>query len=191
MTTIFTIGHSTRPIEAFIAMLEEAGVSLLADVRRFPASRRHPQFNAVALRESLPARGIAYRHFEALGGRRDPRPDSPNTLWREAGFRGYADYAATAPFRTALDELEALARAQPCAVMCAEALWWQCHRRIVADYLIADGFEVRHILDADKIEPAQLTPGAHIAGGAIAYPATRDPRGHVGDLFDPLAERPC
>lgn len=189
MTAVFTVGHSTRSLEAFVALLAEAGVAVVADVRRFPASRRHPQFNATALAGTLPGHGVGYRHFEALGGRRDPRPDSPNTLWKEAGFRGYADYAATAPGRAALQELEALTRTKTCAVMCAEALWWQCHRRIVTDYLLAAGFDVRHILGPGKIDTAEMTPGARIGDdGTILYPAAPDPRGHVGDLFDTAAE---
>jgi uncharacterized protein (DUF488 family) len=185
MTVAFTIGHSTRSLDAFVALLAEAGVSVVADVRRFPASRRHPQFNAGALAEALPARGVGYRHFEALGGRRSPAPDSRNVLWREAGFRGYADYAATPPFRAALDALEGLSREQSTVIMCAEAVWWQCHRRIVTDYLLADGFAVRHILAPGKIEPAALTPGAkRQADGTLVYPARPDPRGHVADLFE-------
>jgi uncharacterized protein (DUF488 family) len=188
MTTAFTIGHSTRSFEDFVALLADAQIQVLADVRRFPSSRRHPQFNGPALAEALAPRGIGYRHFEALGGRRAPASASRNLLWKEAAFRGYADYAATPTFRAALDGLAALARAQTCAVMCAEALWWQCHRRIVADYLLADGFSVCHILGAGKIEPAQLTPGAQLAGdGVVLYPAP--PGTHTGDLFDASGAR--
>lgn len=183
MTTVFTVGHSTRSFETFLELLRQAQVTMVIDVRRFPASRRHPQFKTDALAEALPAHGIGYRHIEALGGRRQPQPGSPNGLWKEAGFRGYADYARTPAFRAALDELEALASRHTCAVLCAEAVWWRCHRRIIADYLLTDGFDVRHILDAGKIEPAQRTPGAQIGpDGAVLYPPP--PReGAVGDLF--------
>jgi uncharacterized protein (DUF488 family) len=171
---IFTIGHSTRSIEAFIGLLRDAGADLVADVRRFPGSRRHPQFNAEALERSLAGAGIRYRPFPALGGRRgETRDQSPHTLWREMAFRNYADYAETADFRAAFRALRELeARHRP-AVMCAEAVWWRCHRRIIADYLIAAGVEVRHILDG-KTEPASLTPGAQRQpDGSILYAEPR------------------
>ncbi|MBX6323231.1 MAG: DUF488 domain-containing protein [Rhodospirillaceae bacterium] len=188
MADVFTIGHSTRDADAFMALLGEAGVRLLADVRRFPRSRRHPQFNADRLAATLAAADIGYRHFPALGGRRTPQEASPNTLWTEPGFRGYADYAATPEFRAALDALEGLARATPTAIMCAEAAWWRCHRRIIADYLIADGFSVHHVLAPGRIEPARLTEGARRRDDrTLVYPAgARD--GHAGDLFDGLRE---
>jgi uncharacterized protein (DUF488 family) len=171
--TVFTIGHSTRPIEDFIAALKAAGVDMVADVRRFPKSRRYPHFNGEALAPALAEAGIGYRHFPELGGRRGKRADgqpSPNTLWRQEPFRNYADYAETPEFRAAFDALTALARAGTPAIMCAEAVWWQCHRRIVADYLLAAGFAVEHIFDAKKREPATLTPGAVPRGdGTIRY----------------------
>jgi uncharacterized protein (DUF488 family) len=172
--TVFTIGHSTRPIGDFIAALKAAGVDCIADVRRFPRSRRHPHFNNDALACSLAEAGIDYRHFEALGGRRGAAPAKPssNTLWREEPFRNYADYAETAEFGRALDALEALVATRRVAVMCAEAVWWRCHRRIVADYLLARGDAVVHIMDKGKCEPASLTPGAVARGdGTVAYPA--------------------
>jgi uncharacterized protein (DUF488 family) len=173
--TVFTIGHSTRSIGDFIALLREAGVDCVVDVRRFPGSRRHPQFNAEALGASLADCGIAYRHMAALGGRRGSRGDgapSPHTLWREAAFRNYADYAETAEFRAAFAELLRLARDRRPAIMCAEAVWWRCHRRIIADYLIAAGVAVEHILDAGKIEPARLTPEATVRpDGSVLYRA--------------------
>ena len=171
--TVFTIGHSTRSIEDFLAMLRGAGVDCIADVRRFPFSRRHPQFNGEALAEALAAAGIGYRHFPALGGRRGARAggESPHTLWREPGFRNYADYAETGEFRTAFEALLRLARERRLAVMCAEAVWWRCHRRIITDYLIAAGLEVRHILDG-KIETAALTPDATVReDGSVLYRA--------------------
>ena len=166
--SVFTIGHSTRSIEAFIALLCEAGIDLLVDVRSIPGSRRNPQFGAEALRASLAACGIAYRHMPELGGRRRGRAGeapSPNGLWQNAAFRAYADYALTQPFRAGLAQLLVLARAQSCAIMCAEAVWWRCHRRIIADYLIAGGAPVFHIMGPGKIIPATLTPAARAAGG--------------------------
>ncbi|HXY99885.1 MAG TPA: DUF488 domain-containing protein [Stellaceae bacterium] len=170
--TVFTIGHSTRPIEDFIVLLTDAGVDCIADVRRFPGSRRHPQFNAEALARALEAAGIAYRHFPALGGRRGAGSGpSPHTLWREAAFRNYADYAGTPEFRAAFAALLRLSGERVVAAMCAEAVWWRCHRRIIADYLIAAGEEVRHILDG-KIEPARLTPDATLTPeGGVLYRA--------------------
>jgi uncharacterized protein (DUF488 family) len=171
--TVFTIGHSTRDIAAFVALLRGAAVDCVADVRRFPVSRRHPQFNSAALARALAEAGIGYRHFPALGGRRASRrgDPSPHTLWREPGFRNYADYAETEEFRAAFAALLALARERATAVMCAEAVWWRCHRRIIADYLIAAGEPVEHILDG-RIEPAKLTPDAAIrADGSILYRA--------------------
>ena len=171
--TVFTIGHSTRAIEDFIAALKAAGVATVADIRRFPKSRRYPHFNDENLAPALAAAGIGYVHFPALGGRRAKRADgqpSRNTLWRQEPFRNYADYAETAEFRAAFDALVALARAGTVAMMCAEAVWWQCHRRIVADYLLAAGLPVEHIFDAKKREPATLTPGAAPRGdGTILY----------------------
>ena len=170
---VFTIGHSTRSIDEFLALLREARIEAVVDVRRFPMSRRHPQFNAEALAASLRAAGIGYRHVPALGGRRGKRADgkeSPHTLWREESFRNYADYAETAAFRTALEDLSRLAREQRVAIMCAEAVWWRCHRRLIADHLLAAGVPVEHILERGKIEAAELTPGATVrADGSILY----------------------
>ena len=172
---VYTIGHSTRPIGAFIDLLRAEGVTLLADVRRFPRSRRHPQFNIEALPAALAGSGIDYRHFEALGGRRKrtlTEDASPNAGWETEGFRSYADYAMTAPFRSALDTLIGLAQTRTPAIMCAEALWWQCHRRIISDYLLIAGIDVVHILAAHETQPAELTPGAEPqADGTLHYPA--------------------
>ncbi|HVM78582.1 MAG TPA: DUF488 domain-containing protein [Stellaceae bacterium] len=176
---VHTIGHSTRPLAELVSLLEGAGVDFLADIRRFPRSRTNPQFNAENLGSALEAHGIGYRHLPALGGRRGAAPSgepSPNTLWREAAFRAYADYAATPEFRAGLAELLALAGEHSVAIMCAEAVWWRCHRRIVADYLIARGVEVRHILGADKVEPARLTEGAVAEpGGTLLYRNPKEP----------------
>lgn len=159
---IFTIGHSTRTADEVAALLREAGVDLLVDVRRFPGSRRHPQFNAEAIAATLAENGIGYRHLAALGGRRaaERDPAARHTLWREPGFRNYAGYAESAAFRAGLDELLRLERTHRPAIMCAEAVWWRCHRRIITDYLLVAGREVRHILGPHKIEPARLTEGA-------------------------------
>ena len=171
--TIFTIGHSTRTVPEFAALLQEAGVDLLVDIRSIPPSRANPQFNADTLPPSLATFGIGYTHLAALGGLRHRRKDSPpsaNTLWRVAAFRNYADYAATLAFRRGLDDLEALARDQRCAIMCAEAVWWRCHRRIVADYLLSDDYPVNHIMGLGKVTAATLTPGARLrSDGALVY----------------------
>jgi uncharacterized protein (DUF488 family) len=168
-TTLFTIGHSTRPLEELIALLARNGVTQLADVRTVPKSRRHPQFVREALAESLPRAGIAYRHFPGLGGPRKPRPDSTNNAWRNAGFRGYADYMQSPPFAQALDDLLRWA-ARPTAIMCAEAVWWQCHRQLIADALVARGVEVRHIVSAAAPEPHRLTEFARVDGARVTYP---------------------
>jgi uncharacterized protein (DUF488 family) len=174
---VHTIGHSTRTSGELVELLCEAGVDLVADVRRFPRSRTNPQFNAEAVGPALQKEGIGYRHLPALGGRRSAggaNALSRNTLWRQTAFRAYSDYAETNEFRIGFDELLDLAREHKVAIMCAEAVWWRCHRRIVADYLLARGVEVRHILGHGKIEPAKLTPGAAVeAEGKVAY---RDPQ---------------
>ena len=175
---VFTIGHSTREVAELADLLGKAGVELLLDVRSVPRSRTNPQFNADALPGPLAAIGIAYRHLPALGGLRGRRKEagpSPNTMRHNDAFRNYADYAATDAFRAGLDELMALARDRRCAIMCAEAVWWRCDRRIIADYLLAQGVPVQHIMGAGKIEAATLTPGAQpLPDGTIVYPAPED-----------------
>ena len=184
MSTIFTIGHSTRTIAEFVTLLRQVSVNLLIDVRSIPRSRTNPQFNADTLPEALFEAGIAYRHLPALGGLRHRTKGampSPNTLWRVAAFRNYADYATTDAFRKGLDELQALARDHCCAIMCAEAVWWRCHRRIIADYLLAEGFPVAHIMGHNKIAPAKLTPGVRsLIGGTLVYPATEQEVNAIG-----------
>jgi uncharacterized protein (DUF488 family) len=176
--TIFTIGHSTRPIVEFLTLLQEVGVDLLVDVRSIPRSRTNPQFNVDALPGPLGDAGIRYRHLSALGGlrhRKKGAPTSLNTFWHVAAFRNYADYAATDAFRTGLNELRALSRDSCCAIMCAEAVWWRCHRRIIADYLLAQGVPVMHIMRSGKVDPAKLTLGAHVlANGTLVYPAAAE-----------------
>ena len=173
---IFTIGHSTRSIAELVALLQQVSIDLHADVRSVPRSRANPQFNADALRVPLAAAGIDYRHLPALGGLRGRRKDampSTNTLWRNAAFRNYADYAMTAAFRAGLDELKAIAVERCCAIMCAEALWWRCHRRIIADYLLAEAIPVAHVMGLGKVDAATPTPGARpLPSGTILYPGT-------------------
>jgi uncharacterized protein (DUF488 family) len=176
MSKIYTIGHSTRPVSELVGLLRQVAVDLLVDIRSVPRSRANPQFNADALPPALAEAGIGYRHLSELGGlRHRPReaPASQNTLWRAEAFRNYADYAATDKFRSGLNALIALADRHCCAIMCAEAVWWRCHRRIVADYLLVRGVTVAHIMGPDKIGPATLTPGARaLDDGTILYQAS-------------------
>ncbi|HXF92106.1 MAG TPA: DUF488 domain-containing protein [Nitrospiraceae bacterium] len=167
---IWTIGHSTRPIEEFIDLLRAHGIRVLVDVRRFPTSRRHPQFNAEPLAHSLQEAGMPYRHMPELGGRRTSRPDSVNLRWRSEGFRGYADYMQTDAFWSALGELMACGKSGPTVVMCAEAVPWRCHRSLIADALVSRGWTVRHILSAAEATPHRLTPFARIHEGKVMYP---------------------
>lgn len=171
---VYTIGHSSRSAAELIERLKAENVDLVVDVRRFPRSRRHPQFNIETLPAILAPDQIDYRHLEALGGRRSRSLEadaSPNAGWREDGIRNYADYAMTAPFRFALDALIVLAETRMPAIMCAEALWWQCHRRIISDYLLVRGIDVIHILGPGEAKPAALTQGAEPqADGRVHYP---------------------
>jgi len=176
--TVFTIGHSTRSFDRFVELLAREGVRCVADVRTFPASRRQPQFNAEALAAALAERGVDYVHLPGLGGRRRPRADSPNTAWRNEGFRGYADHMGTAEFQAGLDRLREIAAEQRTAVMCAEAVPWRCHRSLLADALVARGDTVLHILDT-KTSPHTLTPFAVVEDGAVRY----RPAGAQDDLF--------
>lgn len=166
---VYTVGHSTLPLDRFLTLLRAHGVALVADVRQFPASRRHPHFVRVALGEALAAAGIGYAWLPALGGRRRPRPDSPHVAWRNPGFRAYADHMDTAEFSVSLEELLALARARPTAILCAEAIPWRCHRQLVADALVARGVAVRHILSPDDAGPHRLTPFARVEGERVVY----------------------
>src|SRR5436853_4833891 len=163
---IWTIGHSTRMIDKFISLLEEHGIKSLADVRLLPGSKRYPQFNKETLADSLGKAGICYEHFPELGGRRKAKPDSKNTAWRNESFRGYADYMETEDFRNGIARLVGLAsEAGPTAIMCAEAVWWRCHRSLISDYLKAGGVEVIHILGEKKTEPHPFTSAAQIVNG--------------------------
>lgn len=166
---VYTIGHSTHAIEDFLALLRAHGIEALADVRRFPGSRRHPQFAQEALRASLQAAGIEYLWFPELGGRRAPRKDSRNTAWRNAGFRGYADYMETPAFEEALSRLSALFATRVTAAMCAEHAWQQCHRGLIADMLKARGVEVIHILGKGRTQIHPYTEPARIVDGQLTY----------------------
>jgi uncharacterized protein (DUF488 family) len=187
---IWTIGHSTRAIDDFISLLKENEINLLADVRAWPGSKRYPHFNKDALAESLSAHGIRYEHFPELGGKRKSKPDSRNTAWRNASFRGYADYMETEQFQKGIERLLGIAgqgaaawaaaerRHDGCeavipwsiAIMCAEAVWWRCHRSLIADYLKAHAVEVLHVL-ANKVDPHPYTPAARIVNGELSYKA--------------------
>ena len=189
---IWTIGHSTRSIEDFISLLKENEIKLLADVRSWPGSKRYPQFNREALAKSLNAHGIRYEHFPELGGRRKPNADSRNTAWRNASFRGYADYMEAEEFHKGVERLLAFARNDglgsrrndrdgsetvtpwSAAIMCAEAVWWRCHRSLISDYLKVRGIEVMHILDTNKVEPHPFTSAAHIIDGTLSYASEVD-----------------
>ena len=169
---IWTIGHSTRTIDEFISLLKENEIKLLADVRAWPGSKRYPHFNKDALAESLNAHGIRYEHFPELGGKRKSKPDSRNTAWRNASFRGYADYMETEQFQKGIERLlHVAAEAGPTGIMCAEAVWWRCHRSLIADYLKVRELEVLHVLGANKVEPHPYTSAARIVNGQLSYAA--------------------
>ena len=171
----FTIGHSNRSLEAFVELLSGADIGLVADIRTIPGSRANPQFNEDTLPEALAAFQISYEHIAALGGLRRKARGSlaeVNAFWTNESFHNYADYALSAPFHAGLGHLLTEGRERRCAIMCSEAVWWRCHRRIVADYLIARGETVFHIMGQGRLEPARLTLGAVIQpGGSIVYPA--------------------
>ena len=169
MATIWTVGHSTRSGEEFVQILLAPEIQVLVDVRSFPGSRRYPQFNRAALSESLKQVGIAYRHEPRLGGRRTPRADSHNTAWKNASFRAYADHMESEEFRKGVKDLLELAASGRTAVMCAESLWWRCHRSLISDYLKADGHEVIHILSETKTEEHPFTSAARIVDGSLSY----------------------
>ena len=171
---IITVGHSTRTISEFADALRFARVSLVVDVRTVPKSRRNPQYNETVLGSELEPYQIAYTRIAGLGGLRGKSRDVPedlNAFWENASFHNYADYALSDAFGEAFAELLGLSVARRCAIMCAEAVWWRCHRRIIADYLLARGKTVLHLMGKDRLDPARLTPGAKVEGDAIIYPA--------------------
>jgi uncharacterized protein (DUF488 family) len=175
MPAFFTIGHSNRSVEEFAGLLCDAEVELVVDVRAFPGSYTHPQFNEAALPAGLAPFGISYEHAAALGGRRGRSrqvPSEVNGFWTNQSFHNYADYALTAGFHAGLEQLVARGHSRCCAIMCSEAVWWRCHRRIIADYLIARGETVLHILGRGHVDEGRLTVGAELQpGGIIVYPA--------------------
>ncbi len=166
---VWTIGHSTRTLAEFLDLLAENKIEVLVDVRSFPGSRKFPHFNREELAGSLETAGIRYLHLKALGGRRKPRPDSLNTVWRNASFRGYADYMETDDFRDGIGELLDMARADPTAIMCSEAVWWRCHRSMISDFLKAKGVTVEHIMSPGQIAEHPYTSAARIEDGKLTY----------------------
>ena len=167
---VFTVGHSTHELGRFVSLLAAHGIERLVDVRKMPASRRMPHFSADALSRTLPEAGIAYEHVGELGGFRRPVPGSPNGGWRVPAFQGYADYMQTPEFEAALGRAAGWARESPTAIMCAEAQWTRCHRRLVSDALLVRGFDVRHIRSDGRLEEHPLTPFAVVDGERIEYP---------------------
>ncbi len=167
--TIWTIGHSTRPLEEFVAMLHSFNIELVADIRSFPGSRKFPQFNKEALEISLPQNKIQYIHIKDLGGRRKPNPDSKNTGWRHTAFRSYADYMKTTFFKDGIKELEKFAFQRRTAYMCSEAVWWRCHRSMVSDYLKLHGWKVMHIMGVSKEQEHPYTAPARIVNNELNY----------------------
>lgn len=166
---LWTVGHSTHPIDEFSALLHRQGIARVVDVRRFPGSRKHPQYNPDALAQALADAGIAYTPIPELGGRRRPRVDSPHTRWRNEAFRGYADYMDTPEFAAAAAHLADLAHAGRVAIMCSEGVWWRCHRSLIADYFKARGWEVLHILGATEPKEHPYTSAANIVNGVLTY----------------------
>lgn len=168
---LWTMGHSTRSIEDFIELLAAHAIQMLADVRKIPYSRHNPQFNQDSLTKSLQNAEIQYRHLPGLGGRRKTRQDSENVGWRNASFRGYADYMQTGPFQNELADLMMMAQNRPVAIMCAEAVPWRCHRFLISDALVSRGWTVRHIISATSTQTHTLTPFAKLKEGRLTYPA--------------------
>lgn len=177
---VLTVGHSTRPIDEFITLLRAQGVEQIVDVRKIPKSRFNPQFNQEELAASLDSRGIGYTHMPGLGGLRHPKKDSINLGWKNASFRGYADYMQTPEFSQNLEELIQLARKKRTAIMCAEAVPWKCHRSLIADALIARDVQVEHIIDASAPREHIYTPFAKIVGETVTYPGLSGPAGLLG-----------
>lgn len=182
MPPVFTLGHSTRPMDEFLGLLREHGVQVLVDVRRYPGSRRHPQYSRDALAASLQEAGIRYMHEPDLGGRRAARPGSPHTAWRVDAFRGYADHMETPEFGAALERLMDRAARETVAILCAEAVPWRCHRRLISDALVARGVEVRHILGPRRADLHEIDSNAQVLpGGRLLYAG---PQGDQPSLFD-------
>lgn len=166
---VMTIGHSTRTSEELVDELKSHGVELLVDVRTVPRSRTNPQFNMDVLIDFLPTHKISYKHMKALGGLRKAKADSKNTVWENASFRGYADYMETEAFREGIDELLEMAADKRVAIMCSEAVWWRCHRSMIADALVARGISVEHIMTGERTQPHKLRSFAHVEDGHVSY----------------------
>lgn len=177
--TVWTVGHSTRSLDEFVALLQACGIEAVADVRRFPGSRRYPWFASEAMAASLPQAGLEYLWLPQLGGRRRVQAGSPNGAWRNASFQGYADHLASAEFADGLAQLLELATRRRTAMMCAEAVWWRCHRRLIADVLVLRGIAVQHILDASHLQAHVPSESARRVDGRLVYPPAQQ------DLFDP------
>ncbi|HUH28908.1 DUF488 domain-containing protein [Gelidibacter sp.] len=167
--SIWTIGHSTRTFKEFLELLKNDAIALLIDVRRFPGSRKFPQFNTQTLESALLDNSIEYKHLEALGGRRRASEDSKNTVWNHPSFRGYADYMETSEFKDAFKELESLASEKRCAIMCSEAVWWRCHRSMISDQLKANGWKVIHIMGENQHQEHPFTKPAKVEDGQLSY----------------------
>lgn len=167
---VWTIGHSTRSWDEFLQLLSAQGISAIADVRRFPASRRYPWFASQQMADALPAHGVAYQWIPELGGRRKVQPGSPNGAWRNSAFQGYADHMASAEFASGLNKVLATAGQRRTALLCAEAVWWRCHRRLISDLLTYQGHEVLHIVSHAEPTPHPLNPTARAAGQGLIYP---------------------
>lgn len=178
---LFTIGHSTHPIGRFVALLNQHDIQVLADIRRFPGSRKFPQFNQDNLASALPEAGIEYRWLAALGGRRGKmRNGSSNNLGlQNESFRNYADYMLTEEFREGIRKLLEVAAGKPTAFMCSESVFWRCHRRLVADYLFVNGITVQHIMPSGQLRPHTLTKGAKVEGGELTYPPTEEDKAQL------------
>ena len=174
---IWTIGHSTRTIDTLVEMLQSFQIKLVADVRNYPGSKRYPQFNKESLENSLAKNDIQYVHIKELGGRRKPKSDSKNTMWRNDAFRGFADYMETDDFKKGVEQLQRLAIKQRTAYMCSEAVWWRCHRSLISDYLKSVGWTVMHIMAEKKAEDHPYTSATRIADGKLSY------RREAGELF--------
>ena len=171
---VLTIGHSNHPLDRFLDLLARQGIEALVDIRRFPGSRKHPHFHRDSLAAALPKSGIEYHWLEALGGRRPKqRDESPNLGLENKGFRNYADYMLSDEFREGVEKLLEVARQERTAIMCAEGLFWQCHRRLVSDFLVANGVAVQHIMPSGELRPHTLTSGAVVEGGQVIYPGEK------------------
>jgi uncharacterized protein (DUF488 family) len=168
---IWTVGHSNKTLEAFLGLVHSHRIEVVADVRRFPGSRRHPQFNSEQLSPALAKAGVNYLHIPELGGRREVRKDSVNTAWKNESFRGYADFMDTEEFHSGIRRLLKTSAQKRTAIMCAEALWWQCHRSLIADFLKCEGVKVWHISSETKVEEHPLTSPARIVNGTLTYTA--------------------